>query len=276
MPSQDVVYKILTQSQWSEIQNTETWYGSEDDQRDGFIHFSSRDQVDGTIEKHFSKSDDLVIARFSAPALGTTLRWEASRGNALFPHLYSPLSRQGLLSIEPYLAPEKLRPQRILYLHGWQSQVGGVKPSSLEQQGHTVVQPSLDHDDFDVALKTAESWLTDHEVDVVVGSSRGGAVAANLVTTLPRVLLCPAWKKWGTASTVPSNTLILHSRQDEVVPLQDSLDLLNNSQLPTDQLIEIGDEHRLADAHSLAMLQAVVKRLPGRVFFVDAPNAKQP
>ncbi|MEM9367351.1 MAG: DUF952 domain-containing protein [Planctomycetota bacterium] len=274
MPSHDVIYKILTASQWTQIKNVHAWLGSEDDQRDGFIHFSTRDQVDGTIQKHFSAKDALVLARFSVKGLGKNLRWEASRGNALFPHLYAPLTKQSLLSVEPYLAPETTRHRRVLYFHGWQSQVGGVKPSSLEQQGHTVLQPSLDHDDFEAAMRTAETWLADHPIDIVVGSSRGGALAANLATVLPRVLLCPAWKKWGTVTTIPKNTLILHSRHDEVVPYQDSVDLLCNSMLPNDQLIDIGQEHRLADSDSLAVLQSVVNRLPERAFFADDQDAK--
>ena len=61
------------------------------------------------------------------------------------------------------------------------------------------------------------------------------------------VLLCPAWKKWGTARTVKPGTVILHSRADDVVPFADSEELLCNSGLPATALIEVGDDHRLAD-----------------------------
>ena len=74
----------------------------------------------------------------------------------------------------------------------------------------------------------------------------------------PLVLLCPAWKMWGTATTVKPGTIILHSRQDETVPFEDSLELLNNSGLPLESLIEVGTEHRLVDDGSLiTMLKAV-------------------
>ena len=74
----------------------------------------------------------------------------------------------------------------------------------------------------------------------------------------PVVLLCPAWKTWGTASMVKPNTTILHSREDETVPFEDSLELLKNTGLPESALIEVGIEHRLADEESLgAMLRAV-------------------
>jgi len=73
----------------------------------------------------------------------------------------------------------------------------------------------------------------------------------------PLVLLCPAWKKWGTATTVKKNTTILHSRQDDVVPFRDSRELIENSGLPLDALIEVGNNHRLADPEPLqAMLEA--------------------
>ena len=74
---------------------------------------------------------------------------------------------------------------------------------------------------------------------------------------MPLVLLCPAWKKWGTATTVKKNTTILHSRDDDVVPFHDSEELVANSSLPTEALAEIGNDHRLADPEPLAkMLEA--------------------
>ena len=74
----------------------------------------------------------------------------------------------------------------------------------------------------------------------------------------PLVLLCPAWKTWGTATTVKANTTILHSEADETVPIADSRELLKNSGLSSEALIEIGIEHRLADEESLeAMVGAV-------------------
>ena len=61
------------------------------------------------------------------------------------------------------------------------------------------------------------------------------------------VLLCPAWKKWGTAKMVKPGTVILHSRADDVVPYADSEELLRDRRLPASALIEVGDDHRLAD-----------------------------
>ena len=75
----------------------------------------------------------------------------------------------------------------------------------------------------------------------------------------PLVLLCPAWKTWGTATTAKPNTTILHSRTDETVPFEDSLELLKNSGLHKSALIEVGMEHRLADDESLEMMVRAVE-----------------
>jgi hypothetical protein len=74
------------------------------------------------------------------------------------------------------------------------------------------------------------------------------------------VLLCPAWKKFGTARTVRPGTVILHSRADDVIQFADSEELVKNSGLPSTALIEIGKDHRLADPEPLAaMLRACVE-----------------
>jgi hypothetical protein len=147
---------------------------------------------------------------------------------------------------------------RILFLHGWHSAVGGVKPTFLKNAGHEVLNPALDDDEFDLAIGTAQAVYDQHQPDVVVGSSRGGAAALNIESAdTPLVLLCPAWKNWGSANKFKPNSLILHSRQDDVIPFADSQELLVNSGQSLDKLIEIGDDHRLADPEPLkAMLEA--------------------
>jgi hypothetical protein len=71
------------------------------------------------------------------------------------------------------------------------------------------------------------------------------------------VLLCPGWKKWGTARSVKPGTIILHARADNVVPFSDSEELVRNSGLPDSALIEVGTDHFLSDPASLArMLRA--------------------
>ena len=150
---------------------------------------------------------------------------------------------------------------KTLFLHGWQSTPGGLKPTYLKDHGHTVLNPKLPDDDFQQAVRIAQQEFDQGKPDVVVGSSRGGAVAININTgTTPLVLLCPAWKTWGTATKVKPNTIILHSRADETVPYLDSEELVANSGLPSSALIEVGTEHRLADEESLGMMVTAVER----------------
>jgi len=147
---------------------------------------------------------------------------------------------------------------KILFLHGWKSVPGGVKPTYLKDHGHTLINPQLPDDDFAEAVRIAQGEFDRHQPAVVVGSSRGGAVAMNIECGDARlVVVCPAWKKYGTATAVKKNTIILHSRADEVVPFAESEELVRNSGLPVSALIEVGSDHRLADSEPLeAMLTA--------------------
>ena len=147
----------------------------------------------------------------------------------------------------------------ILFLHGWHSVPGGVKPTYLKDHGHEVINPALDDDDFTTAVTTAQAEFDKHQPKVVVGSSRGGAVAMNINSGYARlVLLCPAWKNWGTAKSVKPDAVILHSRADDVIPFIDSEELARNSGAT---LIEVGTDHRLADREPLAaMLRACGSR----------------
>jgi len=153
---------------------------------------------------------------------------------------------------------------KILFLHGWQSVPGGLKPTFLAQHGHEVVNPALDDDDFDAALRTAQAEFDRHRPNVIVGSSRGAAIAMNLSKgATPMVLLCPAWKKYGSAKAVKSITIILHSRADDLVPFADSEELVRASGLPASALMEVGNDHRLADPEPLEMLLRACERVAG-------------
>jgi hypothetical protein len=144
---------------------------------------------------------------------------------------------------------------KILFLHGWHSVPGGVKPTYLKDAEHNVINPALDDDDFDVAIRTAQAAYGKHHPDVIVGSSRGGAVALNINSNdTPLVLLCPAWKNWGTVKTLKPNSVILHSRKDDVIPFADSEEIIASSGFPPETLIEIGSDHRLADDESLSVM----------------------
>jgi hypothetical protein len=147
---------------------------------------------------------------------------------------------------------------KILFLHGWHSVPGGVKPTFLAHHGHEVINPALPDEDFEAAVRIAQAEFDKHKPHIVVGSSRGGAVSMNIdLGEAKLVLMCPGWKKWGTANTVKPGTAILHSRADDVVPFANSEELVRISGLQPSALVEVGKDYRLADPDSLAaMLRA--------------------
>ena len=82
------IYKICGQSAWRQAESSGGFRGSEADARDGFIHFSTAAQVAETAARHFANERDLVLVAVDADALGRSLKWEPSRGGALF---FAPL-----------------------------------------------------------------------------------------------------------------------------------------------------------------------------------------
>ena len=85
------IYKICEQAAWREAQAAGFYRGSDVDARDGFIHFSTAAQTPETAAKHFAGRTNLMLVAIDGDALGAALKWEPSRGGALFPHLYAPL-----------------------------------------------------------------------------------------------------------------------------------------------------------------------------------------
>lgn len=95
------VYKVLTEQAFTESWSQGRFDGSADDARDGFIHLSAGHQLEGTLAAHFAGQAGLVLLAVDAGHLGADLKWEASRGGALFPHLYAPLDLAAVLWVEP-------------------------------------------------------------------------------------------------------------------------------------------------------------------------------
>ena len=95
------IYKICPAPQWIAAERTGVFRGSDVDHRDGFIHFSSGAQIIETAEKHFAGQIDLRLLRVDSAKLGDRLKWEPSRGGALFPHLYGELSVNAVLRADP-------------------------------------------------------------------------------------------------------------------------------------------------------------------------------
>jgi uncharacterized protein (DUF952 family) len=93
------IYKICSASAWRTAEREGVYRGSADDARDGFIHFSTAAQVAGTARKHFSGQAGLVLVEVDADVLGAALRWERSRNDELFPHLYGTLDVGAIISV---------------------------------------------------------------------------------------------------------------------------------------------------------------------------------
>jgi hypothetical protein len=148
---------------------------------------------------------------------------------------------------------------KILYLHGLYSKPGGVKPTFLRRHGHEVTNPALPDEDFPLSVEIARGALGDDRHEVIVGSSRGGAVALNLdAGDVPLVLIAPAWRRWGSAATTKVGTIILHSEHDAVIPIGDSRVLLRASGLDETALVVVGDDHNMIDAAAFAALLAAI------------------
>lgn len=83
-----LIYKILRADEWLAFQSAGVTSGAPIDISDGFIHFSTAEQAEETAAKHFAGVKNLVLLAFETDTLGDALKWEPSRGGALFPHLY--------------------------------------------------------------------------------------------------------------------------------------------------------------------------------------------
>ena len=96
-----MIFKICARAAWEEARQAGVYTGAPVDLADGFMHFSSLDQVQETAAKHFAFQDDLMLLAVDDAALGDSLVWEVSRGGALFPHLYRHLALAEVVWAKP-------------------------------------------------------------------------------------------------------------------------------------------------------------------------------
>ena len=165
---------------------------------------------------------------------------------------------------EFWLQTGEASPMKILFLHGWESSPGGKKPSYLAEHGHDLLNPALPADDFEVAVQVAQEAFDKGGPDLVMGSSRGGAVAMNLrLEDIPMLLICPAWKRWGSAKSVKAGTVIMHSPSDEIIPYAFSQELVAASP-PGVRLVASGVDHRMADPEVLSAMLKLAEELQPR------------
>lgn len=102
-----LIYKVLRAPEWSLMRRDGATAGAPVDLADGYIHFSTAEQLRVTLRKHFAGEDGLMLLACKASGLGPELRWEPSRGGALFPHLHRPLRMNDVL----WSRPIKMTPQ---------------------------------------------------------------------------------------------------------------------------------------------------------------------
>ena len=104
-----LIYKICPRTLWQEAEHDGVFRGAPVDHADGYIHFSTAEQVLETAAKHFAGQRDLVLVAVDAAALGPALKWEPSRGGALFPHFYGELPCDAVVWMKPLpLGPDGL------------------------------------------------------------------------------------------------------------------------------------------------------------------------
>ena len=109
------VYKVVSQQEWAAAEAEGVFLGADIDKRDGYIHLSSGEQVEQTVALYFDDRDDLVLVALEAERLGEALKWEPSRGGALFPHLYASLPLDSVASARRFSSREP----------GWLRKAGG-------------------------------------------------------------------------------------------------------------------------------------------------------
>jgi len=169
-------------------------------------------------------------------------------------------------------------PKRILFLHGWSAD-GARKTAFLRSLGFAVLTPRLSHWSFRRAVQTAQDAFHLYQPDLVVGSSRGGAVALRVeIGTTPLVLLSPAWWAWRVRPEVRTKAVVIHSRNDNVVRFADSERLCKlNAGV---RLVAAGRDHRLNDPQARAALKEAVAfflgTAVGGIRLVMADSLSQP
>ena len=145
---------------------------------------------------------------------------------------------------------------RVLFLHGMESKPGGRKPMALEELGHQVLNPSLPKGDFDESVRIAQEEIDLMQPDVIVGSSRGGAVAMSVDPGAAKmILIAPAWRHFDVPPKVPAGTPILHCPSDGTVDFEDS-EILEAT--CSANLVQCGQGHHMNDEDALQTLSELV------------------
>ena len=144
---------------------------------------------------------------------------------------------------------------KVLFLHGLEGTPNGTKVRHLREAGFEVIAPKLPKASWEESKARALAALKEHDIGLIVGSSRGGALACDLDTDIRKVLIAPAWNRFGIKPNVDTSTIVLHCKDDDVVDYNDSVRLKENFGTA---LITIGENHRMGDPETLACLADLV------------------
>lgn len=98
-----LAYKLFRPAEWAELDAAGETEGSPADRADGFVYLSTAAQLAGTLERHYAGEEDLILLAVDVTAAGDAVRWEPSRGGALFPHLYRRLRRADVVWVRPLM-----------------------------------------------------------------------------------------------------------------------------------------------------------------------------
>ena len=146
---------------------------------------------------------------------------------------------------------------KVLFLHGLSSD-GGMKTDFMRSLSYAVLTPKLSDWSFRHALQSAQDAFDQFNPDVIVGSSRGGAVAMSVqCVRTPLVLLAPAWLWCAVKPELRTKTVIIHSPLDNMVSITNSRELCSRN--PGSQLVEVGEDHRLNDEDARCALKAALE-----------------
>lgn len=141
---------------------------------------------------------------------------------------------------------------KVLFLHGLNSKPNGSKARALKKAGFEVLNPALPNEPFNIAVKVAQDVINVNKPDVVVGSSRGGAVAMAVdAKGAHLILIAPAWKKYKVSKSLKPST-VLHSETDDIVLFEDTQELFRNN--TGIEVIACEDDHRMKEEKTLQIL----------------------
>ena len=151
---------------------------------------------------------------------------------------------------------------RILFCHGKEGNPRGTKAVAIQEEfeANMFVAPRLTNSycekDFAEDLVVVEALAKG--ADVLIGSSRGGALVCQADVETPKVMIAPAWRKFNVLPMLTANDIILHSKCDDLVPYEDSEKL---AELFGCRVIECGTDHRMSDPETLEIIKQTIKEI---------------